>query len=594
MASGAATSSQLLKHWNTVSPTTAERCVATARGVVFATVLILMQCELVASGAEYSAFGLLNILAILYVIATSIPPFCGRELTRLHLPLLAVDVLLITSLILTSGRPGSEYYLLYYLPILQAGVRLRLRDAVAAAVLSGTLYTFAALIEGDTTVIHMSAAARAGTFAGSALLMAITFGLINRGVRAQLEWHERVTQLGADLCTRADVLSPDQAGEANGGGAQDLGSAEGPIAASYRLAETAPRAILQLVSHALGAEHRLMRIEAHGDMGAYWVISEPQEASAPSDVFKSFARKAVELAEHHGQAFVLPTIGREPEFAEHAKHVRTALALPLKLGGRTVATIVLCGKHPTETSPRKAFLEADLHMACALAPQAALLLDYAHIHRETQSVLNRAVGTLAAAIDAKDPDTRGHSDRVAVYAVGLATAMGLPSRVVEAVELAALLHDVGKIGIPEGVLNGKTSLDEREWELVKEHPVMGSRIFENLDELSFIQPALRYHHERYDGSGYPDGLKGEDIPLLARMVAVGDAFDAMTYGRPYQDSMSVEAACEELSRWAGVQFDPHLVDVFVQAASPQLFEAAQQAQRSVINLTRKAYDTATS
>ncbi len=591
MAHAATTAGRVSSRWSSVTATTAERCVTTARGVVFATVLLLMEGELILADAQFSAFGMLNVLAIVYVVATSLSALSGRELAPLRLPLVAVDVVLVTALILVSGAPGNQYYLLYYLPILQSGVRLTLRDTLAAAGLSAALYSFATLISADSTIIEMSSAARATTFSGSVLLMAITLGLINRGVRAQLDWHERVTKLGADLCTRADVLLPDQVGGANGADAQDLDFAEGPVAASYRLAETAPRAILRLVAHALGAETRLMCVEARGDVGAHWVISGPADDDGPADaeVYKSFARDAADLAEHHGQAFVLPTVSCESELGEHAKHISTALALPLKLGERTIATIVLCGKYATETSPRKAFLEADLLMACALAPQAALLLDYARINRETQSVLNRAVGTLAAAIDAKDPDTRGHSDRVAVYVVALAKALELPSRISEAGELAALLHDIGKIGMPEGLLHGKTHLDESEWDLVKEHPVTGSNIFENLDELSFILPVLRHHHERFDGSGYPDGLEGEEIPLLARMVSVADAFDAMTHGRPYKGSMSVQDACAELTLCAGEQFDPRLVEAFV---GEQLVEDAQRAQQPVMNLNQRVHDMA--
>jgi HD-GYP domain-containing protein (c-di-GMP phosphodiesterase class II) len=139
----------------------------------------------------------------------------------------------------------------------------------------------------------------------------------------------------------------------------------------------------------------------------------------------------------------------------------------------------------------------------------------------------------------------------------------MPERELQFLELAGLLHDIGKIGIPEHILNKKGALSDAEYAIVKQHPVSGSRILRDISEMSDIALYVRHHHERFDGKGYPDGLTGERIPLPARILAIADAYDAITSTRPYRGASSRTAALAELKRAAGAQFDPKLVEVFV-------------------------------
>ncbi|MHB0976709.1 MAG: HD-GYP domain-containing protein [Candidatus Aquicultorales bacterium] len=179
------------------------------------------------------------------------------------------------------------------------------------------------------------------------------------------------------------------------------------------------------------------------------------------------------------------------------------------------------------------------------------------------------VRSLVQALEAKDAYTRGHSERVAQYAELIARQMKFSEQMVEMVRYAALLHDVGKIGVSRKILNKPDRLSRYEYELVQEHPRIGARIIEEVDFLQEPLSAVLYHHEHIDGSGYAFGLKGEEIPELARILTVADSFDAMTSARPYRDGMSTEEACQELIRCSGSQFDSRTVEAFIEAMKGQ-------------------------
>jgi HD-GYP domain-containing protein (c-di-GMP phosphodiesterase class II) len=185
--------------------------------------------------------------------------------------------------------------------------------------------------------------------------------------------------------------------------------------------------------------------------------------------------------------------------------------------------------------------------------------------RENQELFISSIRALAAAIDAKDPYTRGHSERVARYSTAIAREMALPSEEVRKVRLSALLHDVGKIGVDDRIIRKPTALTDEEFEMMKAHPVKGAAIMETIPQLADIIPGMKYHHEKWEGGGYPDGLKGEQIPLQARIVAVADAFDAMTTTRPYQKAMEVRYVLTRLREMAYKRFDSAVIEALARA-----------------------------
>jgi putative two-component system response regulator len=184
--------------------------------------------------------------------------------------------------------------------------------------------------------------------------------------------------------------------------------------------------------------------------------------------------------------------------------------------------------------------------------------------RENESLELHVVQTLAEAIDAKDTYTNGHSSRVAAYSMEIARRYGYSRKAQNEIYMMGLLHDVGKIGVPDAVINKPGRLNDEEFEKIKNHPVMGARILKKIREMPKLVTGARWHHERYDGRGYPDGLKGTDIPEEARIIGVADAYDAMTSNRSYRSSMPQSAVREQIEKGKGTQFDPVFADLMIQ------------------------------
>jgi len=185
------------------------------------------------------------------------------------------------------------------------------------------------------------------------------------------------------------------------------------------------------------------------------------------------------------------------------------------------------------------------------------------LYTKMRKVYLDTIRALAAAIDAKDPYTKGHSERVAETSVALAQELNLSDKDIENIEYTALLHDIGKIGIADNILGKNSSLTNKEYDKIKEHTIMGAKIIEPVDFLKNSYKAIYHHHERYNGDGYPDGLKSEDIPLSARIIAVADAYDAMNSDRPYRKKLDMDKILKELKDQSGKQFDPKIVKALI-------------------------------
>jgi putative two-component system response regulator len=181
----------------------------------------------------------------------------------------------------------------------------------------------------------------------------------------------------------------------------------------------------------------------------------------------------------------------------------------------------------------------------------------------------KTVETLANSVEGRDACTHEHINRVMAYAEGLAKTLDFKPEEIKQVRLAAILHDVGKVCIPDAILNKAGPLTDDEWKKMKQHTLEGEKILQPMKDLPLVLEGVRYHHERYDGKGYPDGLSGSDIPLIGRLLAVIDAFDAMTSDRPYRKGIPTEQALQELKSGAGKQFDPQIVNAFLDYWEPQ-------------------------
>ncbi|GAB4538833.1 MAG: hypothetical protein Fur0020_07760 [Thermodesulfovibrionia bacterium] len=192
-----------------------------------------------------------------------------------------------------------------------------------------------------------------------------------------------------------------------------------------------------------------------------------------------------------------------------------------------------------------------------------MLEDINEAYKELEELFMGFVKVMVNTLDAKSHWTRGHSERVTMYAEEIAREMGLDEDEIRDIRLAGLLHDVGKIGTYDHILDKPDRLTDDEFEVVKRHPSQGAQMLEEIRKLRDIIPIIRHHHERYDGRGYPDGLKGEEIPLGARILHVADSFDSMTADRPYRKSPGIEYAISEFKRCSGTQFDPKVVEVFL-------------------------------
>jgi len=236
--------------------------------------------------------------------------------------------------------------------------------------------------------------------------------------------------------------------------------------------------------------------------------------------------------------------------------MQSLLAIPM-VSKEAVNGVLLLGDIEADR-----FLKDDVFTIEKIADQIAVALGNARLYEDVKNLFISTVASLANAIDAKSPWTKGHSERVMHVAATIARKMGLDDAAVERTRLGGLLHDIGKIGIMEAVLEKPEKLSEDDFPPMRLHPEKGVAILAPIEQLKDVLPGILYHHERYDGSGYPAQLRGEAIPIEARIIAVADSFDAMISERPYKKGDSVEEALGELKRAAGSQFDPAVVECF--------------------------------
>ncbi|PRR71745.1 Cyclic di-GMP phosphodiesterase response regulator RpfG [Moorella stamsii] len=252
----------------------------------------------------------------------------------------------------------------------------------------------------------------------------------------------------------------------------------------------------------------------------------------------------------------------------YALEMRTMVVVPVKAGGKILGTLKVYSPVPRRWS------EEEVEYLGTVAAQVGLALENARLYSSLREYYLSTVQALAAALEAKDVYTRGHSIRVAQWARSCARMLGLGAEAEEQVYMAGLLHDLGKIGIQEDILLKPGPLTPEERKEMQGHPEVGARILEPARFPAAVIAAVRHHHEDYGGGGYPAGLSREEIPLLARIIRVADAYDAMTSARPYRQAFTPQEAYEELKRCAGRQFDPRVVEAFLRIPQEKMEDIA--------------------
>ena len=247
--------------------------------------------------------------------------------------------------------------------------------------------------------------------------------------------------------------------------------------------------------------------------------------------------------------------------------IKSLLIVPLIVHQEIIGIICLCNKWNIYKKAPDNFSNDDLKLLKSLLMQSAISLENYLLYNNMQELLMNSIKALVAAIEAKDQYTAGHSERVTAIAVLIGQELGLAPKIMENLRVSAILHDVGKIGISEKILCSKERLTDEEFAVIKSHPSKGATILQHLDEFSAIIPGVKHHHERYDGRGYPDNIKGENIPLPARIIAIADTFDAITSNRTYRRKKNFQFAVDEITKCAGTQFDPEMVEAFLSCYS---------------------------
>ena len=287
---------------------------------------------------------------------------------------------------------------------------------------------------------------------------------------------------------------------------------------------------------------------------------------------EAVGRYILRLAPNLAEPIILSDLSAHPtlvQLLERADY--NLIAVPLRVGDKVNGVIVAVNKEDGET-----FDSTDAKLIESVGEQSANFLENRFLVQDLNELLMGLLTSLVSAIDAKDPYTRGHSQRVAHVAKRVAESLNLSANETTEMYLAGLLHDIGKIGIEDAVLSKPGKLTPEEYQRVKEHPVIGARIISGIKQLRNILPGVLHHHERYDGSGYPEGLREEQIPLMGAIVAIADVFDAVTSDRTYRKALSAAETIAEIERSSGRDFSPIVVEALTRCGWEELAKELQE------------------
>ncbi|MGA3065300.1 MAG: HD domain-containing phosphohydrolase [Tepidisphaeraceae bacterium] len=286
---------------------------------------------------------------------------------------------------------------------------------------------------------------------------------------------------------------------------------------------------------------------------------------------------------HRKSPLLINDLAKDKTFHWLGEHARHLLAVPLQRQDRVLGCLFALEKKAGD------FDSQDSKLLNSIANESAIYLENVMLFDDVHGLMMGLLHSLTSAVDAKDAYTCGHSERVAAISRQLTIEAGLPDALAERIYMAGLLHDVGKIGVPESVLQKTGRLTPEEFEQMKRHPQIGAKILQDVKQISDIIPGVLHHHERYDGQGYPGRLTGENIPLMGRIICLADCFDAMTSNRTYRKALPLEVALTEIRRCSGTQFDPILTEAFLKISVEkfrQYMSMRQEQAKDMIELQR--------
>lgn len=296
----------------------------------------------------------------------------------------------------------------------------------------------------------------------------------------------------------------------------------------------------------------------------YFEVALGEKGSKVKEIRLKMGEGIAGWVAEHGEPLLIADVDKDPRFSNKADKkssfvTRNMICVPVKIKEETIGVLQAINRL------NGTFREKDLELFKMLANQVAIAIENARLMEDLRQTFFDTAEALAEAIEKRDPYTGGHTKRVTTYSLAAAGYMELSPDEIDLLKLSAILHDIGKIGVEDRVLRKQAGLNEEEFALMKTHPKMGAEIMEHVEKLKNVIPGMKYHHEKFNGKGYPEGLKELDIPLTARIISVADTFDAMTSDRPYRKGLADEVAIEELRKFAGVQFDPDVVKAFIEA-----------------------------
>jgi HD-GYP domain-containing protein (c-di-GMP phosphodiesterase class II) len=317
---------------------------------------------------------------------------------------------------------------------------------------------------------------------------------------------------------------------------------------------------------------RGMGVALHGDGASRHEPVLYGQVALPESQLRRLADALLRELTNRKSPLLINDLARDKQFNWLASYARHLLAVPLQRQEEVLGCLFALDKTAAE------FDSVDSKLLNSIANESAIYLENARLFDDVHGLMMGLLHSLTSAVDAKDAYTCGHSERVAMLSRTLAQEARLSDHHADRIYMAGLLHDVGKIGVPESVLQKTGRLTPEEFEQMEKHPQIGARILRDIRQIEDIIPGVLHHHERYDGKGYPAGLAGEGIPVMGRIICLADCFDAMTSNRTYRAGMPIEVALAEIRRCAGTQFDPALAEAFLHIGSQRLAAMLREHQ----------------